>query len=109
MVRVSLLFVSEKDEITAKRLDKLDKSNAKPFDISELESVADNLQRAVELNNLTEPANYYAMQVFDNQEYLVESEDLAKLQENSLVLLQVSPIIRYCTFFFLHFFFNCEC
>ena len=94
MVKVSLLFISEKEEVAAKRLDKIDKSNAKPFDISDLESVADNLQRAVELHGLKEPANYYALQVQESQEYLVESEDLAKLQENALVLLQVSPIIR---------------
>ena len=94
MVKVSLLYVSEKDEIAAKRTDNLDKSKAKPFEISELEGVAENLQRAVELHSLPESPDYYALQAHASQEYLVETEDLAKIQENELIILQVSPIIR---------------
>lgn len=93
-MKVSILFVSEKDEIAAKRTDKLDQSNAKPFEISELEGVAANLQRAVELLKLSDPTDYYALQSHKSQEYLVETEDLAKLQENELIIIQVSPVIR---------------
>lgn len=94
MVKVSLLFVSEKDEIAAKRTDKFEESKAKSFEISELEGVLANLQRAVELFSLPESPDYYALQSRNLKEYLVETEDLAKLQENELVLLQVSPVIR---------------
>jgi hypothetical protein len=94
MVKVSVVYVTEKEEVTAKRIDKMDTSKAKDFEVSELESVSDNLERAVMLFELEESPNYYALQVLSSKEYLVETEDLTKLSEGAVLLLQVSPVIK---------------
>lgn|SRR3990167_3951751 len=104
-MRVKLLLVTD---IKQTDLADYDQSKAKDFELETNQSPDDNVKRAVDLYNLPEPPTHYALQVADSKEkeYLVDSDDVQGVNENSLLILKVSPVerfnINYSTY--LHFF-----
>jgi hypothetical protein len=91
MVKTNLLYVEEKEEL--RNHGQIDNSKAKPFELSALEDVSENVRRATELWNTGDPRSF-ALQIAQSKVYIVDSEDLQSVKENDLLYLKVSPIER---------------